>query len=164
LPQLRLAHFSAIKASNIDQALILLHTYKGTAATIGLTALSNLLAEMESRLRAEQKLETVRDQLPRLEALELFAQTEFKQTFEQLTQNQTQPAGAANSGGVDAAKIAAVLQQLQDYLAAEDYEVLNFFTESRDVLMHLPETTFQRLETAIQELDCEGAAAACRNI
>jgi hypothetical protein len=116
---------------------------------------------MESMLRSEHNLEELRGQLPRLKTFEQYVISKFKQTVEQLTQDLAQSAGEADFEVVSAAKIAAVMEQLKAYLVAEDYESLSYFAESRDVLMHLPEATFQRLEAAIQELDFEEAVAAC---
>jgi hypothetical protein len=104
----------------------------------------------------------LRGQLPTLKTFELFAQAEFTQAIEQLTDNQANQTQGAGLADVDAEKIASVLQQLQAYLVAEDYESLRYFAESREVLMHLPEATFQRLESAIQELDFEKAINACQ--
>jgi CheY-like chemotaxis protein len=162
LPELRSGLFGAIEASNMDQALGLLHTYKGAAATIGLTALKNFLGEMESKLRAEKSLEDLRGQISGVKALEQYAQSEFKQTFEKFLHDQAQTTGDADLAGFDAAKIDTVLQQLKTYLDAEDYAGLSYFAESRDVLMHLPEATYQRLEASIQDLDFEEAIAVCR--
>jgi HPt (histidine-containing phosphotransfer) domain-containing protein len=162
LPELHPALDAAIETSNLNKALALLHTYKGTSATIGLISLSSFLDEMESMLRSKQNLEELKGQLPRLKILENFAQSEFTQAFENLTGDQVSQTPGPSLAGLDAEKLTAVLQKLQAFLVAEDYEALSYFAESRDVLMQLPEATFQRLETAIQELDFVGAMAACR--
>jgi len=147
----------AIDAGNVHDAKVLLHTFKGTTATVGLTALSTHLAALEARLNGPADLECLRGELPHLATLEVQGQALIQKIVAYLFENDTH----GNPDPTEATPVAAMLQQLEAMLQAEDYEALNYFSASRALLHHVPEAQLQTLELALQALDFAAARAAC---
>jgi HPt (histidine-containing phosphotransfer) domain-containing protein len=163
LPELHPALVHAMDASNIEQAQATLHTYKGTAATLGLKALSGFLAGMESRLKASKSLDSLRGDFQELDKLEQHSQSLLIGMMEKFQDRGGAPSGNAKDGDVVAGEMAGTLKKLDAYLRAEDYEALAWFSNNIRILAYLPEATFQRLETAIQDLNFEAAIGACQS-
>jgi signal transduction histidine kinase/CheY-like chemotaxis protein len=163
LPELHPALAHAMDASNIEQVQGTLHTYKGTAATLGLTALSSFLAGMESRLKVSQSLDSLNGDLLELDNLEQHSQSLLIRMLEKSQDKGGATLGNAKNVGFAAAEIAVTLKKLDAYLRDEDYEALAWFGNNIEVFAYLPDATFQRLETAIQDLDFDAAMSACQS-
>jgi CheY-like chemotaxis protein/HPt (histidine-containing phosphotransfer) domain-containing protein len=163
LPELHPALLVAMEAFSIDQALILVHTYKGTSATLGLTALSSFLAGMEMRLKNSQSFDGIRSELHALENLERRAQSLLKGMLEKLAPESGNSSGKQESFAAADPEVVDILRRLEAFLRAEDYEALAWFGQNSEVLARLPEESFHRLEAAVQDLDFEEAISACRS-
>jgi HPt (histidine-containing phosphotransfer) domain-containing protein len=163
LPELHPALLGAMDALSIEQALVLLHTYKGTSATLGLTALSSFLAGMESRLKSSQSFEGMRGDLQALENLEWHAQSLLKRMLEKLKLERGNTGEREKSIAALDPEVVDVLCRLEAFLRVEDYEALAWFGQNSEILARLPEAAFHRLEIAVQDLDFEAAISACRS-
>jgi PAS domain S-box-containing protein len=143
-----------------DQPMVLmrLHTLKGNAATLGVTQLAALAAQLEALCASGAGMQACAQALPPFEALIQSSQTLLRQAIAALD---TAPADKAPAGaGVQAqARARAALLRLTALAAASDMEALQCFAEERQALSALPDDFVDRLDAALQDLDLEGARA-----
>jgi len=145
-----------------DEALALLHTLKGSAATVGGTRAAEAAAALERALRtgaAEHELQ------PRLQELDA-ALGELLTSIGAFTADEPPPRGAAAievamtadvvTGDGDAA---VLVQRLRELLPVNDLRALDCFQELKQALGGRADGALRALEEALERLDFESAGA-----
>lgn len=147
-------------AGEVKKALMLLHTLKGNAGTLGATDLANKATSLESLCKADEGAQRCLDQWGELEAL-------IKRTQERLDQAVTAFESAQTFHGVESetpvstAAVLTALRELQALTSASDMQALQRFAELREVLTPLPDGFSNRLDHALQNLDLDAASMLC---
>ena len=147
-----------------------LHTYKGTAGTVGLTRLAKELARLEQLCKAGPETMAVRAQSSSLgttvkmamAALEAAALSLGHPFDDPTTTASVAPAGVAATQrlGLDAVG-RSVLTELGRMANEGDLAVLQQFAEQRETLAGAGEHLLAELEDALQSLDLERVAVLC---
>jgi HPt (histidine-containing phosphotransfer) domain-containing protein len=148
---------------------MLMHTNKGIAATLGLNPLAAKLRNIELACHAEslrpgdaqcdgllELIEAARRALDGAVALLGGTQT-------QEVDRPPEPHKARESAPLDAGT-RQLLAKLCALLERSDLEVLQLFSEQRDVLGTLAEHHLSQLEDAMQELDFQRALTICNDV
>jgi PAS domain S-box-containing protein len=149
------------------QALMLLHTLKGNAGTLGATALALEAGRLET-IYADTELNTEPPPLAVLEALVFSTGVSLIQAIEALDPASARGAAALKSASAQDVPVApatpqvlAALQELAGLLQASDLAALQRFAELRPNLQSLPPESLDALDDALQNLDLDTAHALC---
>jgi CheY-like chemotaxis protein len=145
-------------------AATLLHTFKGTTATLGLNALSAELGLLESLCTSQSNITKWEVQLNPLSAQVKSGHVALTKALEILASSG--PAGSLKTSSSDfnVGQIGVHIQRLLPLLKAKNMTALEVFAEVHDELETLPSELFERLENAMQGLEFEEAELACSSI
>ena len=153
-----------------------LHTFKGTAATLGLSRLANEVSALEARVKEGDEPALMRQRIPALEEAVRAGQAALTIAIDllqsALTDDPTQRNQVtaqigvtdAASHAVDPARHALAMQALKDvgHLAqAFDLSALECFATHRAVIAAIGDERLAELEEAQQALDLSKAAEIC---
>ena len=155
-----------------------LHTYKGTAGTLGLVRLASEVAAFEARVKEGDEPGLIRQRMHVLEEAVVAAQAALTIAIDllqsALMSDQTQghlPAARTAMAVADAAPTEAdhslhalamqALQQVGRLAQASDLSALECFATHRAVLASLGDERLVELEEALQALDLHKAAEIC---
>ncbi|NVO05105.1 MAG: PAS domain S-box protein, partial [Rhodoferax sp.] len=146
------------------RCLLLAHTLKGTAATLGAVALANAAAALEHDSRhampAAQRLQA-------FNAVQTAAHAAQEMLQAQLDTAPPVPASDAAllpQGQLEPAALRRALQDLVQLLGANDLTALEQFATLRGALAHVVPALLEPLEDALQQLDLSAATQHCRAI
>jgi two-component system sensor histidine kinase/response regulator len=147
--------------SNDKQKLAMtLHTLKGNAGTLGVTALAQDAKRLEQLCMSEFGSALCRQALNGLAATIDQARSLLEQAIAVLGVEAvaSSPSLAALASGADAARALAELAAL---LAQSDMDALQKFADMRVQLEGLPDGLFGKLDAALQQLDFQAAYQIC---
>jgi len=150
---------------------MLLHTLKGNAGTLGVTALAAKAAELEAICKSGKDLDSLGHQVGLLAPLLAAAHESLTLAHRQLdpnaplpTQSPISKAEAYQSASADAPPLSpeetALLHELQALLEASNLEALQRFSEMRP-LLSAQEALCDALDESFQDLDLEQALFLC---
>ena len=142
-----------------QQAHALLHAFKGTTATLGLTALSVELTRLVKICLEDDGLRVLREHTEALSRLIEATQGAIDDALSALEAGDS-PAAQPPAAAVEIDR--AALERLMQLLEANDMAALGLFEELRAPLQALSNPLFMELESATQSLDFEGALEVCR--
>jgi PAS domain S-box-containing protein len=151
-------------AGNVAKTVMVLHTLKGNAATLGADALAGEAARLEVLCKSMQTLSTASFDLQALESLAQTTRAALGQAIALLDTRATTVANDSSPAATDANRAAAqaALQSLMPLLAASDLSALERFAEIRPAIAILPGEFIDQLEAALQDLDLDAALAICK--
>ncbi|OYU46134.1 MAG: hybrid sensor histidine kinase/response regulator [Burkholderiales bacterium PBB4] len=159
----------ALQAGEFGQATLQLHTLKGIAGTLGLTALAQTAGHLEKRC-PQEAWQAAADFATELGALADTLQADCAAL--QAAMSHLQPASAHDAPHPAAladadvpasrARVQAALAALLPLLAHEDFEVLERFAELQPDLQGLTPSELEPLETALQNLEWQEAYVLCQ--
>ncbi|WP_158558881.1 response regulator [Rhodoferax lacus] len=141
-------------------ALMRLHTLKGNAGTLGATQLAQQAVVLEATCKAAS---ATSDCVLGLEALGTqvrSTQASLHEAIALLEPDGPSPKASASDSTLPQAARQA-LQQISALAAADDFEVLQCFAESRLALSALPDDFVDTLEAALQDLDLQAVCVLC---
>ncbi len=141
-----------------------MHTLKGSAATVGAKALSDLAAKFEQRIEAAPEIATeeATEIVARLtDACELVAADIHSALA--LLRPPPQPQGSATSA-LDPCALADELRELQALLRRSDMDSLVVHARLQERHPGLPDELRNPLSEAIAELDFQRAAELCDDL
>ena len=158
---------SALLGNDLPQATALMHTFKGTSATLGLTRLSQECGRLEALCKKGLPTATVAAQATALEVLVRKAQQALEGAAEFLGQpipkaglvSPEQTSAAASGAMPEGTR--ADLRSLVALLRENDLTALEKFAEIRATLMAFDVVVTSRLEHTLQGLELEAARAIC---
>ena len=141
-----------------------LHTLKGNAGTLGVTALALEAKRLEQLFKGDQELPHARLELESLAPSIAEARLVLRQAITALDDVAPKPSSAATTAKPPAVRavLEPLLSRLAGLLAQSDMEALQAFAETRPQLESLPKNLLERLETPLQNLDFEAAHQACK--
>jgi signal transduction histidine kinase len=142
-----------------QQAHALLHAFKGTTATLGLTALSAELTRLVKICLEDDGLRVLRERTEALSRLIEVTQGAIDDALSALEAGDS-PAAQPPAAAVEIDR--AALERLMQLLEANDMAALGLFEELRAPLQALSTPLFMELESATQSLDFDGALEVCR--
>ena len=145
---------AALKQSEPKEALELLHSLKGCAATLGARRVSEAAAALEIRLRRGEAVV-----LTDLEA----ASTELKESIVRIVVNQA-PAPAASLPPLDRSLLLPIARRLDEQLEANNFAAVKCFEELRAAAGPRFSEVMQRLEQTLDRLDFNAARAHLRDV
>ena len=153
-----------VSAQAYEAAGRLVHTSKGTCATLGLMRLAARMVELEHALQqAQQGPQQMPCVPPALRGHIAAAQQSLEATIARLQARQqagnTRPAAAV----LDRRAASQALVQLMPLLADSNMDALQRYQAHRHALTGLPAPHSERLEHAMQALDFPQALQACRD-
>ena len=151
-----------VAADRQKAAVMLLHTLKGNAGTLGATALARACGELEADCKAQWPVSRLPPRLQALQRLVSDAQGLLTIAIAAVSETTPQPAPVANTAHTTTNQIAA-LRELAQLARSSDLQVLQRHTELREVLQSLPPALQDGLELALQGLDLGAAATLCNN-
>ncbi len=170
LPDTLLNH---LQARHMAEARALLHTTKGTSATMGLQRLSKVCAEMEAMCRAGDAPGTMGAIAQRLQPEMQAARAELVRALAHWGVTPPDPAAAAQQAASSpterpvprlSASQRAALQGMVPLLQASDLSVLGLFSGMGGTLRSLPEAWFDALDQALAQLDLAQALEVCQTL
>jgi len=136
-----------------------LHTIKGNAATVGATALAQLLAALEQRYKTDSGVDLVAELNALAPAVD--AARASLQDAVHLLSDASPAAPLAISGAVDKEAATNLLRELSELLRANDMDALLLFAQNQAQLAACYGTWCEQLDAAMQDLDMAGALALC---
>lgn len=134
----------------------LAHSFKGTAATLGLVKLAAHLAALEKACTGDVNTVAVAALTSGTKSLVDAALLALESAV-QLLGGPAEPAGQT----LPDTQIVPAIDKLASLLAQEDFGALEFFAEIRQQLGTAPPALLESLENALQELDMAAAHKAC---
>jgi PAS domain S-box-containing protein len=153
------------QAGNKRKIQMILHTLKGNAATLGVTAMANEAARMETLCKTEGGQVQCDGEIASLGGVAVDAQLRLRKAIAQLEPAKPLPPSAETerdrSPQANEAAL-AVLHKLSALLVQSDLEVLMVFAQHREILLSLPGRLGDQLDDALQGLDMEQANAICQ--
>ncbi len=162
LPTLVPALLRLAQADQIKDLLGKLHTFKGTAATLGLMDLSAQLAGVESKVKSGPGIEELAKHIPVLtDGVEQGIQA-LRQALLHLDNGAQGPNGDTQTQTTQVQDLRHALQQIVALLEQSDMEALDIFARLRTTFKQLSGTEFDRLELAMQNLELERALQICK--
>jgi signal transduction histidine kinase/DNA-binding response OmpR family regulator len=139
-----------------QQVLMLLHTLKGNAGTLGANQLAIHAAELEGLCKSEDGMQHCLRSLDSLVPLIRNTQLALKDAILQLeVVNPSTEVANAKITSIDAT--IEVLREIAQLASADDMDVLLRFAENRELLEDLPSSYIDELDDALQNLDFEAA-------
>jgi CheY-like chemotaxis protein len=156
---------STIEAGDDKKTVILLHTLKGTAATLGADALARESANLEVLCKTSAESELCFSRLSQLAEHADTTKSLLTRAIEVLSEDTTKKLVPIENIPVvlDYEAASRALTDLLMLAKAADLTVLNRFAEVQADLAGLPVEQFNALEFALQGLDLEAAIQACEN-
>jgi CheY-like chemotaxis protein/two-component sensor histidine kinase len=162
-----------VRGADFEAAVLLLHTVKGNAGTLGATALATKAQALEALCNTPQGLEQCAQELDALAAelrgtQELLAQAatllESETSGKRQAVTRPSPLSGSMSGVPPKAEVLAALHALAELLVASDMAALQNFAQLQDALAHYfgPECT--PLEDALNNLQFETAHRLCMQL
>jgi CheY-like chemotaxis protein len=149
-----------LDSNNLTGATRLMHTLKGTAATLGASKLATVAEGLERLCKSADGPESGRRGIAALIREIESTQTALQEVLEKLPR-QTAPRVAVFE--TNRGTVVAALAELEPLLAASDMLALERFAALRNTLQSMPHSEFELLEEAMQNLDFEAALLPCRN-
>ena len=158
-------------SADMKAAATHLHTYKGTAGTVGLTRLAKELTRLEQMCNAGAAVHEVAQHSVALGTTVKMAMKALEAAASSLGKP-IDAAVTATAAGTEPPHGAVVpldshasmaLEEIARLAAAGDLEVLQYFAEARSRLITLGEQRLGGLEEALQALDLDTAAQICRD-
>jgi signal transduction histidine kinase/DNA-binding response OmpR family regulator/HPt (histidine-containing phosphotransfer) domain-containing protein len=154
---------TALRSDDLKKSVILLHTLKGTAGTLGALALAEESARLEALCKTQEGIRQCLMQLSSLAALAGSTKELMHRAIRACTDSDehdtTQAQQVPSVLNREAASTA--LTELGTLAQAADLTVLQRFAEIHADLMGLPAEEFKAIESALQGLDLEAAKQAC---
>jgi HPt (histidine-containing phosphotransfer) domain-containing protein len=154
-----------VEAGDDKKTVILLHTLKGTAATLGADALARESANLEALCKASAGIEQCLSRLPHLAEIADTTKSLLNQAIETLSEDPTKELVPIENIPVvlDHEAASSALIELLMLAKAADLTVLKRFAEVQVDLAGLPVEQLKTLEFALQGLDLEAAIQACES-
>jgi PAS domain S-box-containing protein len=140
-------------------ALMLLHTLKGNAGTLGVKELADMAAALEKCCKAGDLGECL-EALTGLEALIQATRGRLAQAIAELAPADL-PKTTQSNLALNTDQVVAALDELKLLAGSSDMSLLQRFAELRNTLAPLPEEFCDRLDGALQEFDFEAAKVLC---
>jgi two-component system, sensor histidine kinase and response regulator len=151
---------SLLQGGAQKKALMLLHTLKGNAGTLGAPMLAQQAAQMEALCTSEAGLAQCSAQLDTLRALGASTRTALQQAVA-LLEPTMQKKATVDISPVDAPVAIAALRELGAMLLADNMEALQRYAELRASLAALPADFADAFDAALQDLELQQAHALC---
>ena len=157
-----------LSAGDMKQVLMRLHTLKGNAGTLGATAMAAQAATMEKLCTTSAGMAECDAALTQFAVLMRDTQEKMHEAiklFGEDDESKLKPVKVTKLPGEavsDAARQA--LQNIAALAEASDLDVLQVFTESRELLVEFPLESIDALDEALQSLDLESAATVCNQM
>jgi PAS domain S-box-containing protein len=157
---------AALAASKPNEAITIMHTLKGTAGTLGATALSAHAARIEKLCKEGASAEMALQQADALEAAVQATRQSLSRVLAEMNPDTQHGSGAAsgNAPNGPGGDYRPALRALMPLLSAFDLSVLEKFNEMRPTLESVPPDQFKRLEEAMQSLDLPRALELCSEL
>jgi CheY-like chemotaxis protein len=157
---------TALAASKLNEATTIMHTLKGTAGTLGATALSAHAARIEKLCKEGASPQMALKQVDALETAVQATRHTLARVVAEMNPQAQHDSGATttnvqNGPGGD---FRPALRALMPLLTAFDLSVLEKFNELRPTLESVPPDQFRRLEEAMQSLDLPRALELCSEL
>ena len=151
-----------LSSGEMTRLMDLLHTLKGSAATLGARRVAEIAAQMEGRLRREEGID--------LQPLEE-AMTEVSKSIASITEQTTttamstaRPRPAESSEGEAIPRLLPIARKLDEHLRHNNLAAMSSFDELKSVASgHFPET-IKAIEQSLDRLDFEGARVHLQEI
>ena len=146
---------------NTSKVLMMLHTLKGNAGTLGLSGLALEAARLERIFKTQDGLTQGRREIATLESAVTLAQELLRQAIAQLEIPAMAAAGKLQNNDLNplnVQEVLAALKEIQTRLQQFDMEALLLFASCKDKLNLLPNSLVEALELALQNLEMEKAA------
>jgi PAS domain S-box-containing protein len=148
----------SLLGGEIKKSLMLLHTLKGNAGTLGATNLANEAASLERLCKEEHGASgKCLDDLRELEVLIRVTQVQLAQAITGLTP-ENGPQGTDGDLPASAEELTRILHELASLAKASNMEVLQRFADIRAILYSLPDGFGERMDQALQDLDLATAS------
>jgi HPt (histidine-containing phosphotransfer) domain-containing protein len=157
----QLAELQAALAGDRVHATLLAHTLKGTAAVLGVTPLSQAAAALEKICKADPADAELQAAWLRVESAAKADAASLHAALRVLAADLPAQQSHAAPSPAPGQALSQLMAELVPLLEAEDFLVLEKFSEMRPLLAELPEALLSPLEEALQDLDMEGALRAC---
>jgi HPt (histidine-containing phosphotransfer) domain-containing protein len=158
---------NSIQCGDQHKTQSLVHTYKGTSATLGLVQLSSELARLENMLKGHAQILDVTTAIDSLHSTLSRARTELLGAIDSLTknlENDSQPQADSDSMPHDSEKLKAALTALAVLLDKSDMNALDQYSELTKLVKPSSLSIIEPLELAIQNLDFEAAKNECSRL
>ncbi|PUA96946.1 signal transduction histidine kinase [Acidovorax sp. 107] len=152
---------SALAAGQHDEAQRAMHTLKGTAGTIGATALAALAQRVEEAI-ANQAAPDAVDSL--LQPVEATCQALVAALQQAVPAEDLASAGAAEGQPIDTAAARQLVTQLDALLSDDDSDAIEVFKQSATTLQALLGPVYGQMKRALDSYDFVGALAALRQV
>jgi len=146
---------------NPNQAIMQMHTLKGTAALLGAKRLSNEASRLEQLCHAPLTAQACQEQAQPLRSVVRATQEAMQAVIDEMGAR-LPAAGAPHAQVPSAPALQEALKALIPLLQASDLKVLAVFAQHRAVLKGVGEPQFSQLEDAVQNLQLEQALVLCR--
>ena len=150
---------TALAAGRRDEALRAMHTLKGTAGTIGATALAALAQRAEEAIAQKASPELVE---PLLQPVEAACQALVAALQQALPADDMSGADAADGLQIDASAALQLVAQLDALLADDDSDAIEVFKQSAPTLQALLGPVYGQMKRALDSYDFVEALAALR--
>jgi CheY-like chemotaxis protein len=148
-----------LESGDSPKAVMILHTIKGNAGTLGANSFAECAAKLEKKFAGDKGIAHYQHELGKLHKLVLPTQTALQEAAKLLTPTPTVEESALGAGlcqGVNEETLVA-LRRMALLAKASDMEVLLDFAQARGQLSGLPEEALNALDFALQDLDLETA-------
>jgi signal transduction histidine kinase/DNA-binding response OmpR family regulator/HPt (histidine-containing phosphotransfer) domain-containing protein len=152
-----------LAAGDKRQAIMLLHTLKGNAGTLGATELAAKSAKLEVVCKSDGGMGKCAQGLEELSNLILSTQQSLKAAIAFLGKAPNTNAAPVSVEQLRPAAMEA-LRTIAILAAASDMEALMCFAKARESLSVLPDAFTERLDEALQSLNLETAQALCESM
>ena len=150
---------TALAAGRRDEALRAMHTLKGTAGTIGATALAALAQRAEEAIAQKASPELVE---PLLQPVEAACQALVAALQQALPADDMSGADASDGLQIDASAALQLVAQLDALLADDDSDAIEVFKQSAPTLQALLGPVYGQMKRALDSYDFVEALAALR--
>ena len=150
---------TALAAGQRDEALRAMHTLKGTAGTIGATALAALAQRAEEAIAQKASPELVE---PLLQPVEAACQALVAALQQALPADDMSGADASDGLQIDASAALQLVAQLDALLADDDSDAIEVFKQSAPTLQALLGPVYGQMKRALDSYDFVEALAALR--
>jgi signal transduction histidine kinase/CheY-like chemotaxis protein len=151
-----------LKKGDLPAARILVHTFKGTTATMGLTRLSDYLAQTEKLCKTADRSAELTAHASELTKYVDAAVGALQKAIDYLKGEMEVAQPPQPTLANDPRDVRQALRSLIALLEASDLTAMQKFADLRGPLGSLPGPTFGRLENALLGLKLEEALAICR--
>ena len=144
---------------------MLIHSYKGNAATVGLQQFAKYMAHLEAALATENWQYILESKYNELKTWILATQSELTRALVILADRQQRQQASATtepaSHGMDTLQ---ALQRLKALLDASDLSALQLHAQMRPALQGLPQAQLQQLDDALHSLNLQHALEICNDL